>query len=627
MIPVATPARRGVRSATRTRGGALGIILFAVVVLGISVLLVRARPPLTEAEAAPSALGDATAMELSPITRPARLPDAAIPVRVALLRDPASVSFSDDAQAYDRALDAWATLFQATGAEVRRVTPAVAASDRQSVLVVAATPCLSAEARRAMQAAVRSGRGLIFTGVSGVRDGGCREVGYGLLAELAGAARADTVPTANDYYVTVPSGSPLAVDVPPGARIELRPAPHVAVRHAGRDAYYSDRDLNPLPMDQTALVDGAIVHDITGGRRVVYFGFEVGALPEREWEQAIVRLLVRNALALAAGIPLASPDPWPGGHQAAAVVAQDVEDEFANAQHALDTLRAIRVPGTFFVVSDLAKQHQKLTRGMASSGEVGTHTENHGTLGGSPAAQRRRLATTQHDLTTMLGQPVRGMRPPEERFDQASLLAWKEAGGTYVFGANDGRTPSPEVVNVGDTPFVLIGRTVDDDFLTVRRAKISEPVRLATDQLEAFAKVRELGGLYVMSYHSNMLARPSTVGALGIVARALKADTTVWLTTAGKVADWWLIRHRMETTVTRDEADALTLTVRNGAPVASPAASVTVTLPRGARATMALGSDLLDGQPGTARVRIPPLASDGVHSTRIMLTRGPSNAR
>jgi peptidoglycan/xylan/chitin deacetylase (PgdA/CDA1 family) len=517
-------------------------------------------------------------------------------------------------------------MLEGVGATVRRVSPDAADADPGSVLVVAATPCLSAPARRALQSAVRKGRGVIFTGLSGVRDGGCREAGFGLLADLAGAARADTVRTADAHYITVPSGSPLALDIPPGARIELKPAPHVAVRRPGRDAYYSDRDLNPLPTDQTALVDGAIVHDLTNGRRVVYFGFEVDALPERAWERAMMGLLVRNAVALAAGVALASPDAWPSAYRAAAVVAQDVEDEFENAQLALDTLRALKVPGTYFVVSDLAKRHEALTRGMASGGEVGTHTENHGTLGGTEDVQRRRLATTQRDLTTMLGQPVRGMRPPEERFDQASLRAWQEAGGTYVFGANDGRTPSPEVVRVGDAPFVLIGRTVDDDFLTVRRANIREPVRLAADQLLAFAKVRELGGLYIMSYHSNMLARTTTVGALGIVARVLKADTTVWLTTAGNVADWWLIRHRMETTVRREADGALTLTVRNGAPVASPAASVTVTLPRGARATMATDSDLLQGQPGTTRVRIPPLAAGGTHTTRIIL-EGAAHAR
>ena len=269
----------------------------------------------------------------------------------------------------------------------------------------------------------------------------------------------------------------------------------------------------------------------------------------------------------------------------------------------------------------------KLTRTLASSGEVGTHTENHARLGGTVDVQRRRLAATQHDLVTMLGHPVRGMRPPEEQFDQSSLHAWKDAGGTYVFGSNDGRSPSPEIVNVGGAPFVLIGRTVDDDFLTVRRAKILEPHRLAHDQLQAFAKVRALGGLYVMSYHSNMLARERSVGAIGIVARTLKADTTVWLTTAGNAADWWLVRHQMETTVARDATGMMTLTVRNAAATVSPAASVAITLPHGERALAATGSDLMPARSGMARVRIPPLAAGGSHATQITLEKDSTDAR
>src|SRR5688500_4775584 len=211
------------------------------------------------------------------------------------------------------------------------------------------------------------------------------------------------------------------------------------------------------------------------------------------------------------------------------------------------------------------------------------------------------------------------MRHPEEQFDQATLVAWKDAGGSYVFGANDGRSPSPELIRVGDGPFVLIGRTADDDFLTVRRAQMTDPVRLASDQLDAFAKVRALGGLYIMSYHSNMLARANTVGAVGIVARALKADTATWLTTGARVAEWWLARHAMVTTVTRDTTATLLLTVRNGPERSTPAASVTITLPDGERAITATDSELMESRPGTVRVRIPPLLPGGSHSTRIAL--------
>ena len=603
------------------RGGAIGVILFGVVVLGISIALVRARPALTPAVAAPSALGDATAGDLIPITRPALLPTAGgRPVRVALVRDAASVPYFDDPREYDRALAAWATLLESTGAQVRRVAPSAAETDPSDVLAVVATPCLSAPARRAIQSATRHGRGVIFTGLTGTRDGGCREVGYGLIASLL-EARGDTVDSAAERYLTVPQGSPLALDVPPGARVELKLAPHVVVRHAGRDAYYSDRDLNPLAVRETAMLDGAVIHDLSRGR-VVYFGFEAGTVVDRAWERAIMGLLVRNAVALAAGIPLAGPDPWPAGHAVAAVIAQDVEDEFENARLALDTLRSAGMPGTFFVVSDLARQHEELTRAMELAGEVGTHTENHARLGGDLELQRRRLRTTQAELTRMLGHPVRGMRPPEEQFDQATLLAWKQAGGTYVFGRNNGRSPSPELVRIGDGPFVLIGRTADDDFLTVRRAQMTDPERLAAEQLAAYTKVRALGALYVMSYHSNMLARANTVGAVGIVARALKADTAAWLTTADSVSNWWLVRHAMRTSVSRGADGHLSLTVHNGAPVATPATSVTITLPNGERAVAASDSELTTPRPGTLRVRIPPLAQGGTHTTRIILEKG-----
>ena len=627
MIGARRTSRRH-RDARCRKGGVVGIVLFALIVLGVSALLVRARPTLSSAEPAPSVPGDETALTLTPITRSSRLPgEDGQRVRVALLRDPASAAYYEDAAEYDRALDAWTSMLDATGAIVHRIAPEAAATDSSAVLVVAAAPCLSSTARTAMRQARAGQRGVIFTGLTGVRDGGCREIGWGLLADLVGVARADTLPARMERYLTIPGGSMLGVDIPPGARIELMPAPAVVVRHARRDVYYSDRDLNPLMIGDTDLLDGAVTHEATGERRVVYFGFELATVVDRPWDRAMATLLVRNAVALAAGIPLASPDPWPGGATSAAVIAQDVEDEFANAGPAVDTLRAARAPGTFFVVSDLARRHAALTRAMEEIGEVGTHTENHGRLGGSVELQRERLERTQADLTSLLGQPVRGMRPPEERFDPGTLLAWKQAGGTYVFGANDGRSPSPELVEIGGAPFVLIGRAADDDFLTVRRMQIVDPRQLADDQLGAFEKVHALGGLYVMSYHSNMLAREQSIAALGIVARALRADTTVWLTTAADAAEWWLLRQQLSATAVRDRSGTLSVTVLNTSDRQAPASTVTVTLPNGAHPLAATDAGLMESRAGLARVRIPPLAANGSFTTRVTLSGGRDRVR
>jgi peptidoglycan/xylan/chitin deacetylase (PgdA/CDA1 family) len=619
---------------------ALGTAAFIAIVLAISLALVRDRTGIPARPASATTVGSRAAQgfipvtrsprldgggrAFTPVTRNARLDDPAL--TVTLVREPASVAYYNDVAEYDRALQRWSAALEATGVRVRVARPSELASDRSAAIVVPAAPCLSALTRNALLRAGNRGQGIIVTGLTGTRDAGCRDLGFGFLAELTGSARVDTIRSTAEAYITVTSASPLALDIPPGTRIELQPAPHVAVRRAGRTAYFSDRDLNPVGVMGSPLVDAALMYSLESGRRVVYFGFELGTVIDRPWERAMTALLVRNAVALAAGMSIASPDAWPNGHAAAAVMAQDVEDEFENAKHALDSLEAARVPGTFYLVSDLAERHPELVDRMAAAGEVGTHTENHATLGGPVEVQRQRLERTQAQLAKLSGSRVAGLRPPEEQFDSGTLLAWREAGGQYLFGANDGRSASPELVEVGGAPFVLIGRVVDDDFITVRRARISDPARLAADQLEAFDKVRSLGGLFVMSYHSNMLARPATVPALGIVARRLRADSTVWLTTAKSAASWWLGRHRLATSATTSRDGVVSVTVRNDGPTDVPTFGLLVTVPRGDLESLRGDGGAVVVTHGLMRVRVPELAPGASYSTSITLS-GASRAR
>ena len=613
----------------RRPGGVLPGLLIAVVVIGLSVLLLRARSSSEAAQVVhtPAPVGSETAVRLTPVLRPAILPrPAGTAVRVTLVRDAASERYFDDSTSYDRALEVWEAALARIGAEVRRIAPEQLARDSSDVIVVAAAPCLSAETRAAMLDAGARGQGVIFTGMTGTRDAGCRSIGYGLLASLTGASGADTLPSEERWpFVTVPAGSPLALDVPPAARLELMPAPHVAVRLVGRDAYYSDRDMNPAPAGD-ALVDGAVIHDMTNARRVAYLGFELGTVVDRPWERGIADLIVRNAVALAAGVVIASPDPWPNGSVAAAVIAQDVEDEFQNARHAVDSLEAAGAPGTFYLVSDLAAEHPELVTEMAAIGEIGTHSESHVAFGGPLEAQRSRLERTQEQLTELAGEPIDGLRPPEERFDEATLAAWRQAGGSYVFGATNGRSSSPELVDVGGDPFVLIGRTADDDFLTVRRAGIVDPAQLTSDQLAAFEKSRALGGLYILAYHSNMMSRPASAPAIGAIARELRSAPDVWLTTMGEVADWWRIRHDVEVAVEQSSPGILALSIRNGAGRDMPPSSVTLMLPRGGRATGVSGATLLSADAGTARVSVPRLAAGQTIHARLTIAGG-SNVR
>lgn len=601
---LAARRRAMVRARLRARGGnALAWVLVAVIIVATSVLLLRqrvaraaaARAARVEPASYPAALG---VKGLTPVLPSARLP---LSPAITLVRDPASARYYDDAAAYDAAVALWRDALAGVGARVTVRTPAQLAGVREP-LVVPAAPCLSIATRAALTRAAREGTGALVSWMTGTRDQGCRSVGWGFVASLVGAGRFDTLGIQDAAFITVPAGGGLAVGVPPGARLELRGANHVAVRASTRDAHYADAWLNPQPVRDETLLDGALAR---GERaRVAFVGFELRDVADDAWTRGVLALLVRNAVAHIAGIPLAAPESWPGGNRAAAVIAQDVEDEFANAQGALDTLRALGVRSTFFVVSDLAREHPELTRALARDGELATHSEDHRRLGGAPAdVQRSRLARTHGALVTLAGQRVRGLRPPEEQFDAATLAEWHSLGGTYVFANNSGRCACPELVEASGRRLVLMARVADDDYITVRRARVRQPSQLAALHQDGWEKARELGGLFILSYHSNMLARPATVAALGLIARTLKADTSAWLVTTGEVAEWWQARSAMETTAEL-RGDTLKLRVRNGGRTATPAVGVLVSLPDGSAPREGTTT-----APGGARVAVPGLAA------------------
>ena len=600
-------------------GFLLGVTLLALAVVGWQSAHGRPRH-------APRRFPGAESM----LWRASRLaaPTLGAPVRVAVLRDPASDRYYDSSAAMDSIVDSWMAALHAIGATPRVVSPeqALHSSDEQ-VLIVPASPCLGRDARHAIEVATERGTGLLVTWLSGVRDGGCRQRGYGLVMQVSGASRLDTLATSRtECYVTFLRGGPLVADIPPGARLELAVANHVALRTPGREAYFSDYMLNPRDIRGNALLDGAIVETTLGRARAVYWGYDLRAVAHRPWDLALALLVTRNSVAWAAGVPLATVEPWPNGKRNAAVFAQDVEDEFTNARFALDSLRAAHVPGTYFVVSRLAARNADLARALAAQGELGTHTPRHQLLGGrSVTEQQADLDETQRELTTLIGHPVAGLRPPEEQFDDPTLTTWKRAGGRYMFATLNGRAASPEIVGTTDGPLVVLGRVTNDDFIEVARRRIMNVDSLADDFLLGYEKVRALGGLFILSYHSQMLARPELVPALARVARTVARDSSAWLATAGAVADWWMARSGLVTRAHFVGPARLEIEVRNSG--TATVSGVVVRVATGASVPTTLDSRvrLLPSDGDAVRLLMPPIAAGSVLRTTVMLAR--SNAQ
>jgi peptidoglycan/xylan/chitin deacetylase (PgdA/CDA1 family) len=567
---------------------------------------------------------------------PSLLPAARLPgrLRVTVVRDEAAESFYRSRAVLDTIVRAWRDALVAVGADVRVVGSRSLHTERGAhVLVIPSSPCMTVATHEAIEAATVRGQGLIFTGLAGSYDAGCRWIGYGLVVGMTGAMRVALLEPRGTPYVVVPSGGPLSADVPPGARIELDPAAQVALRHRGRDAYYSEYSLQPRTAQGLPLVDGAIARSTRGRTRVVYWGFELNDVTPRAWNRAVVRLLVRNSVAWAGRLPLGWIEPWPHGRQAAAVLAQDVDDELANARNALDSLRTAGVPGTYFMTARFARQQRRLTRRLAAAGEIATYGESHSPVGGAPpAVQEANLRSAQGELRRLLGSPVAGFRPPSEQFDTTTMAAWLAAGGSYLFGVNDARAAAPELLRVGDDTLVLVSR-IGAGHLVLADASARDSQRVATALRLDLNQVRALGGLYPVSYPSRLVARRDLVPTLTRTARALATDSTLWAATAHDIAAWWRARAALRVETQVRAASSMKVIVHNRGAVTVNGAVARVVLPTSRRVVRA-STPLLPSAAGVVRVALPAIPGGDTASVTLRFApettaraRSPNRAR
>lgn len=555
-----------------------------------------------------------------------RLPDPRLlsTVRVGVLADSSSNRWFNGPAALDTITSVWLAALRAIGADARIVMPDDRASIRDvAVLVVPSSPCLGEGTRAAVDSVLARGGGVIATWLSGTRDAACADAGYHFITRLAEASRIDTLDRRAVTFVTLPDGGALAAGIPPGATFQVRSAHDGAVRRVGRDAYYSDGMLNPAPASAQPGLDGAVTHAVTGGGRAVYWGFDLARVVDRPWDRGLSRLLLRNAVAWAAGEPLVSLAPWPAGRRAAVIVVQDV-DTAAGAQRGLDTVEGAAVKGTFFLATNTARDQRRLARQLASEGEVASRPDDELRIARTDEEQTDKFRSMRDELSGVLGRPVAGMMPPMERIDPLLALAWARAGGSYILAGNSARSASPELLTVDSASLVLLPRVADDD-AAILRTRASSAGSLDDTYRASFGKLSALGGLYIMRHHASLLSHPDLVPVLARAIRAAAADSTVWVTTAQDVAGWWLARSRVSIATTPGPNDALSLAVVNGGQAPLAGAVLRIVPRDGERIAAVSGASVRDGSGETVSLLLPTLAPRSTHTVqlRFAIERGP----
>lgn len=490
-------------------------------------------------------LGSPIAAEPGPIPTPVPPSPPAVPTRsfsVRLFISDRNQAFFPDSAHYPSAVARWRVLTESVGGIVAEIESLeeLQALKPQDLLILPEAPCLSREEVAAVRAHLRAGGSLVSNWGVGARDEACEWRGWQTVGELAGAPDVRELATRPALYLTVPGGTRFSPGLDPGTRIEFRGAPTLAVRRPGPRVYWSDWALNPAPDESGGGADAAATASGTdGGGRTVWFGFQLSHVATPS-DSARLDRLVGNGIRWAAGLPMASAAPWPGGQRAALLLAEDVEAEFQNASALATLLEEMELPGTFYVVSQLVLDDLELADALSSVGEVGSHSPDHAPLVGLTLKdQQVRLRQTAGEIRGWTGAAPAGLRPPEEAFDRNTLRAWGEAGGRYVLAVNQARSGSPEIYRVDGGPLVLLPRLLKDDYNVFVQDGAVRTSRLEEAFLAGMEKLRSVGGLAVISVHTQIVGSGGRLGAIRAVADTAKAQGDWWIARADEVAEWW----------------------------------------------------------------------------------------
>jgi peptidoglycan/xylan/chitin deacetylase (PgdA/CDA1 family) len=539
-----------------------------------------------------------------------------------------SASFFPEPNYYPALIDRWESLLVGIGAEVGLASGAagIEVLPAAELLVVPAAVCLEAGEREAIRRHVEAGGHLLVTWALGARDANCDWLGFDYLRELADAETAGTLEGEPPTYIVVPHGSVVAAGLPPGSRLELRTEPWITLRADEAKVFWSDWALNPLPAPEGGVGGGAVARTTRSGARIAWFGhrLDVAARPR---DQRLLERLVQNAALWAAGHVLAELDPWPAGYRAAMAVTQDAEHSFKNSVRLALDLSELDVPLTYFVVTQLAREHPELAEVLKAAGELGSHSVDHRQIGGRVwAAQLAGVKQARADIAAWSGELPLGFRPPRELFDSLTLEAWRRSGGLYLAASNGARNAVPTVFDVRSGRVVVLPRVVDDDYTIIVSRGQTRPDSLRAAFVAGLEKMRALGGLSLVTTHTQLIDSRRRVEAVAAAAQVARDAGDVWLARTSEIAEWWLARSHLELTVRERDDRSVILNVRNNGASAVESAWLHVYLPEDVSTFAApeLGDAILEShyEAGGLRVRLPAVGPG--ESLGILLPRRPA---
>lgn len=485
--------------------------------------------------------------------------------RVAVLLSGYTTKFLANAPRYETHAQYWRKLIQSLGLSCDLTSDSQLETDLKGyrVLILPSAVCLSEKEKKNIRAFLKDGGGVICTWATRARDENGDWKGLDFLTELTGADSFRFTDRPAPWFVAFAAA-------PAGLRVQVASPERMEATALNVDGYWCDGRLFPVDSAQPASLQGCVLHSQIDRGRVVWYGFQENSAVAEGNDKATLDLVLTNGLAWAGRRVLCAIDPWPSPYSGAALLALDVEEDYHNASYAADALLKNHTKGTFFCVSDTARTSRDLLRSLKRTGEIAVHGNTHAPFGQAAAvSQLVRLQSARWTFWRLGGTWASGFHPPGETWNTETLQALAGARFRYYVVGAGGNSVLPTIFRVSQSvgmfrrerELVRLQRTTADDLhLSPLGILGLSPQWIVQRIMADFGIVRDLGGLYVLAYHTQGLSAPEYVTVFPQLLGQFQQNST-WIATADEIAGWWVTRSLLAVSVLERGEGSVRLTV------------------------------------------------------------------
>lgn len=440
-------------------------------------------------------------------------------IRIALFRSEATaVSFGDNVEGYENLLELWRRYLdrEGFGYETVETVPSGEDADRFNLLILPATRCMSEKDRDAVKAFLRSGKGVVMTWATGIRNEYGQWERFSLLHEIGGMDIVDPPPIreeGNVSTVLLSGGYPLTSSLYPGVSMNVTAydeplSCHVREDRVRVDGVWSNPD-EPSYALHNVRDRAAVVHGNYLSGRFAWMGFTIGAAEPNSDSQVAFNSMLHNMILWAGHQVHAFKPAWPDGRMSMVSITQNIETPEDISAELLQMMRRYRVSMTSFVNPEVAREYPDLVQQLANIGEVGMLAPSADYNGQSLNEQKQLLSEGRHWIEKATGEPARGVRfPAGVEYGDRAINAVVRSGFLYISDSEFDRMVPKPIREYRPVPFVTRPRVLwhvpEMPYVSIRD---DSGMANRNTMLAHYTQIISLGGYFCLSF------RPSVADA------------------------------------------------------------------------------------------------------------------